>query len=154
READGGDLGPGRDRRRRGTMATRNSGEAGPPSAPAGQRRGRAGGGSRSGHRARHRPGSAACLDSFLGTGVERLSEYVTTETFVFVADQTSSEGRVSGAGSGDGAVAPSRLEVTPDGAAQVQGLPPAKPPGYFEGESLTRRKLFTGGAIAAGGIA
>lgn len=71
------------------------------------------------------------------------------------MADQTSSEGRVSGAGNGDGAVAPSRVEVTPDGAAQVrQGLPPAKPPGYFEGESLTRRKLFTGGAVAAGGIA
>jgi menaquinol-cytochrome c reductase iron-sulfur subunit len=47
---------------------------------------------------------------------------------------------------------------VTPngaDGAAPIQQpLPPAKPPGYFEGESMTRRKLFTGGAMAAGGIA
>jgi Rieske Fe-S protein len=41
------------------------------------------------------------------------------------------------------------------DGAAPVQeGLPPSKPPGYFEGETMTRRKLFTGGALAAGGIA
>jgi Rieske Fe-S protein len=47
---------------------------------------------------------------------------------------------------------------VTPngaDGAAPIQQpLPPAKPPGYFEGESMTRRGLFTGGALAAGGIA
>jgi Rieske Fe-S protein len=28
------------------------------------------------------------------------------------------------------------------------------KPVGYFEGESMTRRHLFTGGAMAAGGIA
>lgn len=28
------------------------------------------------------------------------------------------------------------------------------KPAGYFEGESMTRRRLFTGGALAAGGIA
>ena len=41
------------------------------------------------------------------------------------------------------------------DGAAPVlQPLPPAKPPGYFEGETMTRRALFTGGAMAAGGIA
>jgi menaquinol-cytochrome c reductase iron-sulfur subunit len=32
--------------------------------------------------------------------------------------------------------------------------LPPAKMPGYFEGETMTRRMLFTGGALAAGGIA
>jgi menaquinol-cytochrome c reductase iron-sulfur subunit len=47
---------------------------------------------------------------------------------------------------------------VTPNGADGVapvqQPLPPSKPPGYFEGESMTRRKLFTGGAVAAGGIA
>jgi menaquinol-cytochrome c reductase iron-sulfur subunit len=72
------------------------------------------------------------------------------------VADQTSSEGDVSPkAGNGDGAVSPGRIDVTPDGAAQAQQpLPPAKPPGYFEGESMTRRNLFTGGALAAGGIA
>jgi len=41
------------------------------------------------------------------------------------------------------------------DGAVQVhQPLPPTKPPGYFEGETITRRRLFTGGAMAAGGIA
>jgi menaquinol-cytochrome c reductase iron-sulfur subunit len=28
------------------------------------------------------------------------------------------------------------------------------KPPGYFEGESITRRRMFTGGAMALGGIA
>src|SRR5215212_7813879 len=32
--------------------------------------------------------------------------------------------------------------------------LPPTKLPGYFEGETMTRRALFTGGAMAAGGIA
>jgi menaquinol-cytochrome c reductase iron-sulfur subunit len=32
--------------------------------------------------------------------------------------------------------------------------LPAAKMPGYFEGETMTRRMLFTGGAMAAGGIA
>jgi Rieske Fe-S protein len=47
---------------------------------------------------------------------------------------------------------------VTPngaDGATPVQRpLPPTKLPGYFEGETMTRRALFTGGAMAAGGIA
>ena len=38
-----------------------------------------------------------------------------------------------------------------PNGA---QPLPKAKMPGYFEGETVTRRALFTGGAMAAGGIA
>jgi menaquinol-cytochrome c reductase iron-sulfur subunit len=76
------------------------------------------------------------------------------------VADETSSETRVpTPAGDGDGTPSPARIErqVTPngaDGAAQVQPLPATKPPGYFEGESMTRRKLFTGGALAAGGIA
>jgi menaquinol-cytochrome c reductase iron-sulfur subunit len=28
------------------------------------------------------------------------------------------------------------------------------KPPGYFEGETITRRRMFTGGAMALGGIA
>ncbi len=32
--------------------------------------------------------------------------------------------------------------------------LPEANPPGYFEGESLTRRKVFTIGAQAVGGLA
>ena len=40
------------------------------------------------------------------------------------------------------------------DGAVAGNGAPPLKPPGYFEGETMTRRALFTGGAIAAGGIA
>jgi len=65
--------------------------------------------------------------------------------------------GRAASGGNGDGAVSPAGLErpVTPDGAPAIgQGLPPSKPPGYFEGESMTRRKLFTGGALAAGGIA
>jgi quinol---cytochrome c reductase iron-sulfur subunit, bacillus type len=72
------------------------------------------------------------------------------------VADQTGSQrGSSSAPGNGDGAVSPGRIDVTPDGAAQVhEALPPTKPPGYFEGESITRRKLFTGGALAAGGIA
>jgi quinol---cytochrome c reductase iron-sulfur subunit, bacillus type len=47
---------------------------------------------------------------------------------------------------------------VTPngaDGAVPVhQPLPQTKMPGYFEGETMTRRALFTGGAMAAGGIA
>jgi quinol---cytochrome c reductase iron-sulfur subunit, bacillus type len=38
------------------------------------------------------------------------------------------------------------------DGAGDGYG--PSKPPGYFEGESMTRRRMFTGGAIALGGIA
>jgi menaquinol-cytochrome c reductase iron-sulfur subunit len=71
------------------------------------------------------------------------------------VANETSSQSSDRAAGDGDGAVVPSGLEVRPDGAAQVrQALPRPKPPGYFEGESMTRRKFFTGGAIAAGGIA
>lgn len=37
------------------------------------------------------------------------------------------------------------------NGAAR---LAKPKPPGYFEGETITRRALFTGGAMAAGGIA
>ena len=38
------------------------------------------------------------------------------------------------------------------DGARD--GYAPMKPPGYFEGESMTRRRMFTGGAMALGGIA
>jgi menaquinol-cytochrome c reductase iron-sulfur subunit len=44
----------------------------------------------------------------------------------------------------GDGRIPPSGR----DGAQAV------KPPGYFEGESMTRRRMFTGGAMALGGIA
>jgi menaquinol-cytochrome c reductase iron-sulfur subunit len=39
-------------------------------------------------------------------------------------------------------------------GAGAGNGAVPTKPPGYFEGESMTRRRLFTGGAMALGGIA
>jgi menaquinol-cytochrome c reductase iron-sulfur subunit len=57
------------------------------------------------------------------------------------VADETSSERRVTT----DGA----------DGAVTVhQPLPPTQMPGYFEGETMTRRALFSGGVLAAGGIA
>jgi Rieske Fe-S protein len=57
------------------------------------------------------------------------------------VADETSIERSVTPNGA--------------DGAVPIQQpLPPAKPPGYFEGESMTRRKLFTGGVMAASGIA
>jgi menaquinol-cytochrome c reductase iron-sulfur subunit len=61
------------------------------------------------------------------------------------LADETSIQGGPNGATTPNGA----------DGAAAIHSpLPPPKPPGYFEGESLTRRRLFTGGAMAAGGIA
>ncbi len=38
--------------------------------------------------------------------------------------------------------------------AADGNGAAALKPPGYFEGETVTRRRLFTGGAMALGGIA
>src|SRR5688500_13642847 len=57
-----------------------------------------------------------------------------------------------------------SETHVAGDGASRQHGAPgdgatPAdgfvvKPPGYFEGESMTRRRLFSGGAVALGGIA
>jgi menaquinol-cytochrome c reductase iron-sulfur subunit len=55
--------------------------------------------------------------------------------------------------GDGGGAIPPrvSSGDGAPLGRTQ---LPPAKLPGYFEGETMTRRMLFTGGAMAAGGIA
>jgi menaquinol-cytochrome c reductase iron-sulfur subunit len=64
---------------------------------------------------------------------------------------QADDPGSVGSAG--NRALAPSRGDgrVSPpaeDGAAAV------KPPGYFEGESMTRRRMFTGGAMALGGIA
>ena len=50
----------------------------------------------------------------------------------------------------GDGSLAPNG-----DGAYLVRARRrKMKPAGYFEGESMTRRALFTGGAMAAGGIA
>jgi menaquinol-cytochrome c reductase iron-sulfur subunit len=45
---------------------------------------------------------------------------------------------------SGDGQVSP----------PATNGPVAPKPPGYFEGESMTRRRMFTGGAVALGGIA
>jgi quinol---cytochrome c reductase iron-sulfur subunit, bacillus type len=69
------------------------------------------------------------------------------------LADETSTERAQSAStGNGDGAAPSVRIE--PDGTKIPHTLPPAKPPGYFEGESMTRRGLFTGGAMAAGGIA
>jgi menaquinol-cytochrome c reductase iron-sulfur subunit len=48
-------------------------------------------------------------------------------------ASQAQGDGRLSGAG---------------DGALTI------RPPGYYEGETMTRRMMFTGGAMALGGIA
>jgi Rieske Fe-S protein len=72
------------------------------------------------------------------------------------LADDETSIQRES-APAGDGAVSQSRAPGR-DGANGAlithAPLPPAKPVGYFEGETITRRRLFTGGALAAGGIA
>ena len=63
------------------------------------------------------------------------------------MADSTETHRRP--ASGGNGALAPG------DGAGNgAPRLPKAKPPGYFEGETMTRRAMFTGGALAAGGIA
>jgi Rieske Fe-S protein len=43
---------------------------------------------------------------------------------------------------------------IAGDGRIGGNGVPPMKPPGYFEGETMTRRRMFTGGAMALGGIA
>jgi menaquinol-cytochrome c reductase iron-sulfur subunit len=45
------------------------------------------------------------------------------------------------------------RLAADGDGAA-APSLPQMMPPGYFEGESMTRRAVFSGGVLALGGIA
>jgi menaquinol-cytochrome c reductase iron-sulfur subunit len=45
------------------------------------------------------------------------------------------------------------RLAADGDGAAAA-ALPQMKPPGYFEGESMTRRALFGAGVLGLGGIA
>ena len=57
------------------------------------------------------------------------------------MANQANRTAQGSVTGSGDGT-------ATGDGARMI------KPPGFFEGESMTRRRLFTGGAMALGGIA
>src|SRR5688500_1910682 len=68
------------------------------------------------------------------------------------MADHTETERRTGTAG-GDG------VSSTGTGAGAANGaeaprLPKPKPPGDFEGETMTRRAMFTGGAMAAGGIA
>ena len=66
------------------------------------------------------------------------------------MADHTETE-RAAGAAGGDG-VSP---RAGGNGAgALAPRLPKPKPPGYFEGETMTRRALFSGGVVAAGGIA
>jgi Rieske Fe-S protein len=63
------------------------------------------------------------------------------------MADRTETERRP---GTGEnGAFAP--RDDAPNGPPP---LPKAKMPGYFEGETMSRRALFSGGAMAAGGIA
>jgi menaquinol-cytochrome c reductase iron-sulfur subunit len=68
------------------------------------------------------------------------------------MADHTETERRAGTAG-GDG-VSPAGGTTDGAGADLTPRLPKAKPPGYFEGETMTRRALFSGGAMAAGGIA
>jgi Rieske Fe-S protein len=63
------------------------------------------------------------------------------------MADRTETERRP---GTGENGAFSSR-DGAPNGPPP---LPKAKMPGYFEGETVTRRALFTGGAMAAGGIA
>ena len=63
-----------------------------------------------------------------------------------------ATEGRREGL-SGPGGVDPASSSQVGNGAAG-DGRLAMKPPGYFEGESMTRRRMFTGGALALGGIA
>jgi menaquinol-cytochrome c reductase iron-sulfur subunit len=67
------------------------------------------------------------------------------------------SESRLGHPSQGDpGADGPTRA-LTGDGRIPPpgpDGAPAVKPPGYFEGETMTRRRMFTGGAMALGGIA
>jgi menaquinol-cytochrome c reductase iron-sulfur subunit len=64
------------------------------------------------------------------------------------MADHTETERRPGTNGS-------DRSSPGRDGAGNgPPPLPKAKMPGYFEGETITRRALFSGGAMAAGGIA
>jgi menaquinol-cytochrome c reductase iron-sulfur subunit len=67
------------------------------------------------------------------------------------MADHTETE-RLAGTPGSDG-VSSSRAPGN-GAAAEPPRLAKAKPPGYFEGETMTRRALFAGGAMAAGGIA
>jgi menaquinol-cytochrome c reductase iron-sulfur subunit len=74
------------------------------------------------------------------------------------MTDPTDIE-RARGVAEGDGgeAITPGRVSPGRDGGngrPPAIELPPTKMPGYFEGETVTRRMLFTGGAMAAGGIA
>jgi menaquinol-cytochrome c reductase iron-sulfur subunit len=73
------------------------------------------------------------------------------------MTDPTDIE-RARGVGDGGGeAVTPSRVSPERDGGngrPPAIELPPTKMPGAFEGETMTRRMLFTGGTLAAGGIA
>jgi menaquinol-cytochrome c reductase iron-sulfur subunit len=64
------------------------------------------------------------------------------------MADHTETERRAGTAG-GDGISARDGA----DGRVAPRLAKP-KPPGYFEGETMTRRAVFTGGVLAAGGIA
>ena len=63
------------------------------------------------------------------------------------MADRTETERRP---GTGENGAFTSPNDA-PNGAPQLEK---PKMPGYFEGETITRRALFTGGALAAGGIA
>jgi menaquinol-cytochrome c reductase iron-sulfur subunit len=66
------------------------------------------------------------------------------------MADHQETERR-AGTPGGDG-VSPA---TGGNGAAALPPrLPETKMPGYFEGETMTRRAIFTGGVLAAGGIA
>src|SRR3954452_13944270 len=63
------------------------------------------------------------------------------------MADSTETRGTA-------GTTGPNGASAFRNGGNGAPQLPPAKMPGYFEGETITRRALFTGGAAAAGGIA
>jgi menaquinol-cytochrome c reductase iron-sulfur subunit len=60
------------------------------------------------------------------------------------MANEASKTGPAATRAGGDGRLA----GATGDGSVTI------KPPGYYEGESMTRRMMFSGGAMALGGIA
>jgi Rieske Fe-S protein len=60
------------------------------------------------------------------------------------MANEASNTGPAATPAGGDGRLA----------AAAGNGSETIKPPGYYEGETMTRRMMFTGGAMAFGGIA
>src|SRR5687768_18275495 len=68
------------------------------------------------------------------------------------MADHTETERRTGTAG-GDGVSSTGAGRGAANGGEPPRLAKP-KPPGYFEGETMTRRAIFTGGALAAGGIA